>query len=260
MRVLAAGGARVVAVEDPSDPEYRATIEAAGLRWIAIPVDDDGLARRPACRVRRRRRRGHRRPPVPDRGDALGRAADGPRRLGGAARRRDRRGRLRRRVPLRPPADRRAPGAPARPGRLRRLGEQGPRAGPAARLAGGAGATRRADDGRQGGRRHGLGRLRPAGARRPARARRARPSPPPDAADLPRPPRRPARRAGPAPAGSHARPGSRPACTCRPGSRRTSRPPRPGSSPPRTWPGSPSPASRPGGSRPGPAGCSSATA
>ena len=139
MRVLAAGGARVVAVEDPSDPEYRATIEAAGLRWIAIPVDDDGLVGRPPRRVRRGRRRGHRRPPVPDRGDALGRAADGPRRLGGATRRRDRRGRLRRRVPLRPPADRRAPGPPTRPGRVRRLGEQGPRAGPAAGLAAGAG-------------------------------------------------------------------------------------------------------------------------
>ena len=41
--VLAADGVRTVAVEDPSDPEYRATIEAAGLRWIAIPGDDDGL-------------------------------------------------------------------------------------------------------------------------------------------------------------------------------------------------------------------------
>ena len=36
-------GARTVAVEDPSDPEYRATIAAAGLDWVAIPVDDDGL-------------------------------------------------------------------------------------------------------------------------------------------------------------------------------------------------------------------------
>ncbi len=43
LRSLAADGARVVAVEDPSDPEYRATVEAAGLRWVAIPVDDDGL-------------------------------------------------------------------------------------------------------------------------------------------------------------------------------------------------------------------------
>ena len=43
VRALAAGGARRIAVEDPSDPEYRATIEAAGLRWIAISVDGDGL-------------------------------------------------------------------------------------------------------------------------------------------------------------------------------------------------------------------------
>jgi GntR family transcriptional regulator / MocR family aminotransferase len=42
-RALAAAGAVTVAVEDPSDPEYRAAIEAAGLRWVAIPVDDDGL-------------------------------------------------------------------------------------------------------------------------------------------------------------------------------------------------------------------------
>jgi GntR family transcriptional regulator/MocR family aminotransferase len=43
LRALAMLGARVVAVEDPSDPEYRATVEAAGLRWVAVPVDDDGL-------------------------------------------------------------------------------------------------------------------------------------------------------------------------------------------------------------------------
>jgi GntR family transcriptional regulator / MocR family aminotransferase len=42
-RALAAAGARTVAVEDPSDPEYRAAIEASGLRWVAIPVDVDGL-------------------------------------------------------------------------------------------------------------------------------------------------------------------------------------------------------------------------
>jgi GntR family transcriptional regulator/MocR family aminotransferase len=42
-RALAGRGARVVAVEDPSDPEYRATVEAAGLSWVAVPVDDDGL-------------------------------------------------------------------------------------------------------------------------------------------------------------------------------------------------------------------------
>ncbi len=42
-RALAATGARVVAVEDPSDAEYRRTIEASGLRWVAIPVDDGGM-------------------------------------------------------------------------------------------------------------------------------------------------------------------------------------------------------------------------
>jgi GntR family transcriptional regulator/MocR family aminotransferase len=42
-RALAAAGARTVAVEDPSDPEYRAAIEGAGLRWVSIPVDEDGL-------------------------------------------------------------------------------------------------------------------------------------------------------------------------------------------------------------------------
>jgi GntR family transcriptional regulator/MocR family aminotransferase len=42
-RTLAGKGARRVAVEDPSDPEYRATIDAAGLEVIAIPVDEDGL-------------------------------------------------------------------------------------------------------------------------------------------------------------------------------------------------------------------------
>jgi GntR family transcriptional regulator/MocR family aminotransferase len=42
-RGLAATGARTVAVEDPSDPEYRATIRDAGLAWMAVPVDDRGL-------------------------------------------------------------------------------------------------------------------------------------------------------------------------------------------------------------------------
>jgi GntR family transcriptional regulator/MocR family aminotransferase len=42
-RALAAAGARRIAVEDPSDPEYRATIASAGLEWAAIPVDHDGL-------------------------------------------------------------------------------------------------------------------------------------------------------------------------------------------------------------------------
>jgi GntR family transcriptional regulator/MocR family aminotransferase len=43
VRALRRLGTRTVAVEDPSDPEYRATIRDAGLDWIAIPVDADGL-------------------------------------------------------------------------------------------------------------------------------------------------------------------------------------------------------------------------
>jgi GntR family transcriptional regulator/MocR family aminotransferase len=42
-RTLASRGARSIGLEDPSDPEYRATVERAGLRPIAIPVDDDGI-------------------------------------------------------------------------------------------------------------------------------------------------------------------------------------------------------------------------
>jgi GntR family transcriptional regulator / MocR family aminotransferase len=42
-RALRAQGATRVAVEDPSDPEYRATIVDAGLQWLAVPVDADGL-------------------------------------------------------------------------------------------------------------------------------------------------------------------------------------------------------------------------
>ena len=42
-RALRDRGARAIAVEDPSDPEYRATIREAGLHWIGIPVDDGGL-------------------------------------------------------------------------------------------------------------------------------------------------------------------------------------------------------------------------
>ena len=43
VRALRERGARVVAVEDPSDPEYRAAIRDAGLDWIGIPVDGAGL-------------------------------------------------------------------------------------------------------------------------------------------------------------------------------------------------------------------------
>ena len=116
-QALAARGARTMAVEDPSDPEYRASIAAAGSSRSAILVDEHGLvvdgprAARPGCR----RRDGG--PPVPDRRRAPRRAADRARRLGRAPQRVHRRGRLRRGVPLRPGADRRAPGAPAGPRR-----------------------------------------------------------------------------------------------------------------------------------------------
>ena len=42
-RVLRAHGAHVIAVEDPSDREYRTTIRDAGLQWVGIPVDAGGL-------------------------------------------------------------------------------------------------------------------------------------------------------------------------------------------------------------------------
>ncbi|HET7473499.1 MAG TPA: aminotransferase class I/II-fold pyridoxal phosphate-dependent enzyme [Candidatus Limnocylindrales bacterium] len=53
MRALRASGVRRVAVEDPSDPEYRVTIRDAGLEWVAVPVDDDGIRvdRLPATRA-----------------------------------------------------------------------------------------------------------------------------------------------------------------------------------------------------------------
>ncbi len=142
----------------------------------------------------------HGRAPVPDRGRPAARPARRARRLGPAPRRLDHRGRLRRRVPLRPRADRRDPGAGRRPRRLRGFGQQGPGAGPSARLAArAAGADRRARRG-EAGRRHGLGRPRPARVRRRPRARRARPSPAPDAPDLSPTAGRPAGRAGPPPA------------------------------------------------------------
>jgi GntR family transcriptional regulator / MocR family aminotransferase len=42
-QVLAARGARRVAVEDPSDPEIRQVPIDAGLEVVGVPVDDDGL-------------------------------------------------------------------------------------------------------------------------------------------------------------------------------------------------------------------------
>ena len=55
-----------VAVEDPSDPEYRATLARGRPRHRGGPRRRARPARRPAGAARRRRRRRHRRPPVPD--------------------------------------------------------------------------------------------------------------------------------------------------------------------------------------------------
>ena len=154
--------------------------------------------RRPAGRDRRGRRR-RRPPPISTRPAASCRRSDARRwSPGPSAAAADHRGRLRRGVPLRPRADRRDPGPRPGAGRLRRLGEQDPRPGPAPRLVAGPAGLIERDRRDQAGGRHGLGRPRPARLRRRPRARRARPPPPPDAADLSRPARRPARAPSPA--------------------------------------------------------------
>jgi len=43
VRVLRARGARRLAVEDPSDPDFRAIVAANGLDWVGVPVDAGGL-------------------------------------------------------------------------------------------------------------------------------------------------------------------------------------------------------------------------
>ena len=134
-RTLRARGVRRVGVEDPSDPEYRATLRAAGLEPVGVPLDEDGLrvdhleatdARAVIVTAAHQYPTGAVLPP--GRRAALVDWATAPRRL-------DPRGRLRRRVPLRPRADRRDPGPGRRPRRLRGFGEQGPRARAASRLA-----------------------------------------------------------------------------------------------------------------------------
>ena len=40
---MRARGARRIAVEDPSDPEYRATLARAGLDSVGVPVDELGM-------------------------------------------------------------------------------------------------------------------------------------------------------------------------------------------------------------------------
>lgn len=42
-RMLRSRGADAVAMEDPCTPRYRRVVEAAGLRVVAVPCDDDGL-------------------------------------------------------------------------------------------------------------------------------------------------------------------------------------------------------------------------
>ena len=42
-RALAAAGARRIAIEDPSHPEQRATMSAAGLELVPVPVDEAGI-------------------------------------------------------------------------------------------------------------------------------------------------------------------------------------------------------------------------
>jgi GntR family transcriptional regulator/MocR family aminotransferase len=42
-QVLCAAGSRRLAVEDPSDPEYRAAARSAGLEVVGVPVDEAGL-------------------------------------------------------------------------------------------------------------------------------------------------------------------------------------------------------------------------
>ena len=132
--VLAAAGAKRLALEDPSSgDDALPAARAAGLEVVGIPVDRDGI------RVDVLRGSGadavvltpsHQWPTgsvlsAENRAAVLRWAAE--------TRRGRHRGRLRRRVPLRPDAGRRAAGAGPRPRRLRRVGEQDPRARAAAR-------------------------------------------------------------------------------------------------------------------------------
>ena len=66
-QALVAAGARQMAVEDPSDPEYRDTIRAAGLRTDRNPGRRGRDPGRPPGRRRRRCRAGHGRAPISDR-------------------------------------------------------------------------------------------------------------------------------------------------------------------------------------------------
>ena len=211
----AARGARRVAVEDPSDPEYRATLARGRPRLGRRSRRRARPARRPAGR-RSTSTASSSRPPTSTRPAACcrptaGRRSPTGRRARGAL---DRRGRLRRRVPLRPRADRRDPG-PA-PGPVVYAGSASKVLAPGLRLGwllSPPTLTGSLIEAQAGGR-HGLARARPARVRRRPRARRARPPPAPDAADLPRPARRAAGRARAAPARRPAGRAPPRACTC----------------------------------------------
>ena len=165
--VLAAAGATRLALEDPSSgDDALPAARALGLEVIGIPVDRDGIRRGPAGRIRRRCRRADAVAPVADRFGAVRGAAGRGAALGRRERRGRHRGRLRRRVPLRPDAGRCPAGHGPGPGRLRRVGEQDPGAGAAARVVRHAGAPGRADGRGQDRRRPRLAR---AGAARPGR-------------------------------------------------------------------------------------------
>ncbi len=131
-------GARAVATEDPSHEEQRAAIRAAGLKAVAVPVDEQGLI------VERLERSeaaavlitpAHQFPTgsvlAPQRRAALLEWAKAPAGV------RDR-GRLRRGIPLRPRADRFTPGRRARTRGVRGLCQQDAGTRAASRLAGGA--------------------------------------------------------------------------------------------------------------------------
>ena len=194
-RALAARGARRIAIEDPSNPEQAWIAARAGLEPVPVPVDDDGLRIDALERVEADAVVADPGAPAPDRRGARGerRAA-----LLGWLRARDAiaiEDDYDAEYPLRPRGGRRAPRPRARPHRLRRLGEQDPRAGAADRLARRAAAPARRGHAREAARRHGDRADRAARVRRLPRARGARPAPAPDARPLPRAARRARRRA-----------------------------------------------------------------
>ena len=219
--VLAAAGATRLALEDPSSgDDALPAARALGLEVIGIPVDRDGirvdlLAASGADAVV-----ADAVAPVADRFGAVRGAAGRGAALGRRERRGHHRGRLRRRVPLRPDTGRCPAGHGPGPGGLRRVGEQDPGAGAAARVVRHAGAPGRADGRGQDRRRPRFARAGAACPGRPHRQGRVRPAPAPDAPGLPAPPRRAAGRPVPAAALARARPACPPGCTWSPGCRR----------------------------------------